>query len=184
MSDPAKTANPDPEIPEELRVRLSKPKRPADFKPKSEEAEEDNAKPEPVEQTPIRDTRDFFAKLADALKTGSFRDQVEEYEVAVVKKVGNKTVRTMATRERTVKVAVLNVGADGLPYVIAPLAAPAIQKIKETLYPGAPAMDRMLGDLTPEFVEWLYLTHPYDAAVRYFSRSTHVQTAALERSLS
>lgn len=48
------------------------------------------------------------------------------------------------------------------------------RKIMAENYKDAPQMDGTLGDRTPAFVEWLFLTHPAKAAVRYQGRGTHL----------
>lgn len=68
----------------------------------------------------------------------------------------------------------LALGADGLPFTTTAITADQTREIRSKNYAGSPPMSPITGDLTPVFVEWLYLTHPFDAAVRYFGRSTHV----------
>lgn len=149
MSDqPPKEAAPDPEIPDELKSKLSRPKRPANYRPISGD-EGDNPPEEKVENK-LRDVRPFFKKLAAVMKTARWQ------------MVGKK------------KVQVLDVGEDGLPFVISGISAEVTREMRAKLYLGSPKMSPTHGDITPEFVEWLYLNHPYDAAVRYFGRSTHV----------
>lgn len=182
MSDDPKQPAPDPEIPSELRSKLSRPHRPAGYRPKTAGADslknkdgEPATPPEEVEEAkPIRSTTVFFKKLAVVLK-GKFTRTIIE-----VKDVRRKGEWIRETREIKVPVALIT-GADGLPYTTEPVAADETRRIRALAYKDAPAMNPMTGDLTPEFVEWLYLTHPYDAAVRYAGRSTHVQVAAFER---
>lgn len=171
MSD--KTPAPDPEIPDAIRSRLSKSNRPAGFAPRSPEAEEDNAKEEVQELGKPRDLRKFFKALAAALKVAKpIRPVTETKDV----KRGEEWFREV----RTINVPVeLTVGADGLPYAAEAVSAEETHRVRALNYKDAPKMDPQLGDLTPAFVEWLYLNKPYDASVRYFSRSTHVQSWAL-----
>lgn len=181
VSSGPKEAAPDPEIPDALRSSLGAKKRPAGFAPKSPEAEDDNVQEQAPPPVKLRNLSDFWKKLAVALKSGTFYRQVIE-EKDVKRRVPGSKAWEWVREKRTVKVPVeFTVGADGLPYTAEPVDAEETRRIKALSYPGAPAMDRLLGDLTPEFSEWLYLTHPYDAAVRYAGRSTHVQIAALDR---
>jgi hypothetical protein len=58
--------------------------------------------------------------------------------------------------------------------------APALGKqapvdpIKVKTYPGQPAINPMLGDKDPVFVEWLKANHPDDFRARYANRKTHL----------
>lgn len=170
---PPKEAAPDPEIPDELRSSLNRPHRPAGYTPKSEAAEDDNPKADAPRATPLRNLDSFFAKLAEVMKTGAFEEMPEEYEVRVKGKIEART--------RNVMVKVLDMGANGLPYPVVPVTADMTRRIRAKNYAGAPQQNPGLGDLTPEFVEWLYLNYTFDAVVRYNARSTHVQAAAVER---
>lgn len=182
MSDDTKQPAPEPEIPAELRSKLAKTRRPAGYRPKTEGADELRNKdgtlatpPEEVEEIKsVRDTKAFFKKLAVVLKGKFFRTVIEQ------KDVKRKGEWVRETREIKVPVA-LGTGADGLPYTMEPVTADETRRLRGLAYPDAPKMDPNTGDLTPAFVEWLYLNHPYDAAVRYAARSTHVQVAAAER---
>lgn len=174
MSDDTKQPAPDPEIPDEIKRKVNRKHRPAGFTPKSEAAEDDNETPEVEEKGPVRNTKAFFKKLAVVLKGKFFRTIVEQKDV--------KRKGEWIREERTIKVPVaLGTGADGLPYTMEPVTADETRRLRGLAYPDAPKMDSNTGDLTPAFVEWLYLNHPYDAAVRYAARSTHVQVAAAER---
>lgn len=171
MSDDTKQPAPDPEIPDAIKSKMSRPRRPGGFTPKSEAAEDDNAAREESEEKPIRDTAAFFKKLKVALKGPFYRIVTE------VKDVKRQGEWVRETRDIRVPVALV-AGEDGLPYTTEPVSAEETRKIRCMSYKDAPKMDPNTGDLTPAFVEWLYLTHPYDAAVRYAARSTHVQVAA------
>lgn len=171
-----KTAAPDPEIPEEIRTQVSKKFRPAGFAPKSPEAEDDNEKEREVEapQRVLREVRPFFKKLKAVLKKGGFtRTNLVEREVRE-KIAGTKDFTIHIKKVPITRDVELITGDDGLPYVVDPITAEETREIRCRSYPGAPHMGPATGDLTPEFVEWLYLNHPYDAAVRYYGRSTHV----------
>lgn len=178
-----KEAAPDPEIPSELRAKLARPKRPgglAGFSPKAgEDAEDDNAKPEPEPVREVKDLRDFFKRLRVVLKTAKcFKVVIEQKDVR--KKIPGSKATEWVREQRKVKIPVtLGIGQDGLPFTTEPVTAEETHRVRCETYPDAPPMDKILGDLTPEFVEWLFLNHPYDATVRYFARSTHVQAAAL-----
>lgn len=182
MSDDSKPPAPDPEIPNELRSKLSRPHRPAGYRPKTPGADtlknkdgEPATPPEEVQEaSPIRDTKAFFKKLAVVLK-GKFTRTIVE-----VKDVRRKGEWVRETREIKVPVA-LGTGADGLPFTTEPVSADETRRIRSLTYKDAPKQDPHFGDITPDFVEWLYLTHPYDASVRYAARSTHVQVAAAAR---
>ena len=173
---------PDPEIPDELRNKLSKPKRPASFTPKSEAAEDDNAPAEAL--TPAYKPKDltaFWPQLSSVIRGGKFYRTITEMRERktrdpITKKW--KLVREATDIEEEVK---LTEGADGLPYTVDGVDAEETRRIRSLNYPDAPKMDLTDGDLTEEFVEWLYLNHPYDAAVRYYSRLNHVQKAAIDR---
>lgn len=180
MSD-EKTPAPDPEIPNELRGTLSKAKRPAGFSPKSPAAEEDNAPEAKLEPAQLRDTEQFFVKLAEVFKGGPFYKIVHE-EREVKRRIEGTKEFEYVREKRQVKVEVtLGMGEDGLPYTTEPVSADETRRIRALFYKDAPMCDKNYGDLWPEFVEWLYLNHPYDACVRYAARSTHVQSAALSR---
>lgn len=172
MSD-EKTPAPDPEIPDELRNKLSRDKRPGGFAPKSPEAEEDNPAVEAGLANKVKDLRPFFKKLAASLKGAKhFRTVTEKHDV----KRDGEWIR----EERTIKVPVaMFKGEDGLPYTSEPVSADETRRMREKQYADAPPMDRLLGDLTPAFAEWLYLNHAYDAAVRYAGRTTHIQAWAV-----
>lgn len=176
---PEKTPAPDPEIPDELKAKLAKSKRPAGYSAINDDL--DTPAPE-VEKTTLRDTRKFFKALAAVLKDDAtfYRTIIEEKDVKR-RIAGSRSYETI--REKVaVKIPVaLVVGEDGLPYASEAISSTETARVRSQQYPGAPKMSPMLGDLTPEFVEWLYLNHPYDAAVRYFARSTHVQAAAIAR---
>lgn len=159
MSDNSpKTPAPDPEIPDELKSRLSRSKRPAGFAPKSQEAEEDNAPEEKAELGQIKNLGPFFKKLAVVVKAGKFFRSVESTGKVPVK---------------------LFLGEDGLPYTAEPVTAAETHRIRALQYESAPKQHPQYGDLTPAFAEWLYLNHPYDAAVRYAARATHIQAWAV-----
>lgn len=180
---PPKEAAPDPEIPEELRVALNKPHRPLGYAPKSDDPDiqAENA-PEVEKATAPRNLKKFWPALAKALETGVFIEMPEEYQVRVQQRADGKISGwTTETRTRMSKQKVLDVGANGLPYLAVPVAASEVARIKALPYRDGPKMDPGLGDLTPAFVEWLYLNHPYEATVRYYGRQTHVQIAALDR---
>lgn len=175
MSDP-KTPAPDPEIPEELRSKLSKPKRPGGFSPKAgEDAEGDNAPVETEEKAEVRDLSKFFKKLELNFSKAKPSRLVVEWKDVKDEKSGE-----WMREERKIRVPVkMYLGEDGLPYVNEPVTKAETVRVREASYEGAPPMDRNLGDLTPAFSEWLYLNHSYDAAVRYASRSTHIQAWAV-----
>lgn len=175
MSDDTKQPAPDPEIPDEIKRKVNRKHRPAGFTPKSEAAEDDNEAPEVEEKGPVRDTKAFFRKLALVLKTTKPMRTVIE-----TKDVKRKGEWVRETREIKVPVQ-LGIGADGLPFTTEPVTADETRRIRALGYKDSPKMDSNTGDLTPAFVEWLYLNHPYDAAVRYAARSTHVQVAAAAR---
>lgn len=171
MSDqPPKEAAPDPEIPDELKSKLSRPKRPANYRPIS--GDEGDNPPEEKLENKLRDVRPFFKKLKLVLKAPQYRTVIEEREVK--KRVaGGYEITKVKTPVRTQ--IELGVGEDGLPFTTTPVSGDETRSLRSRHYPEAPKLSATHGDLTPEFVEWLYLTHPYDAAVRYFGRSTHVQ---------
>lgn len=181
MSDPAKPEGADPDIPDEVKKKILKPHRPAGFAPKNPGAEEDNP-PEEKEQTgPVRDLTAFFAKLAHAVKTGTFY-RLETVQKDVRRRVEGSRAFEWVRETREIKIPVLlKLGEDGMPFPVEPVAAAEAKRVKALSYPDAPPQDPKLGDLTPDFSEWLYLTHPYDAAVRYSARNSHVQVAALDR---
>jgi hypothetical protein len=170
----------EPEIPDEIRAKLGKPKRPGGFSPLSHEADGNAEVDEP--KTQEKDLSKFFSELKTALASGPFyRTEVVEREA----KVWNAKLKEheYVREKRNVKVEVtLRLGDDGLPYLLEPVSTDETRRIRQMTYKDAPVMSPSLGDLTPEFVEWLYLNHPYDAAVRYFSRSTHVQAWAVAHS--
>lgn len=64
-------------------------------------------------------------------------------------------------------------GDDNMPMPLVLREGP-MRSLLAKKYNKAPAMDGDLGDLTPAFVEWLYLNHPSDAATRYYGRITHL----------
>jgi hypothetical protein len=177
----SKTPAPDPEIPDELRVKVAKAHRPAGFAPKSPEAEDDNAKEETPPPQPMRDTTQFFAKLAEVLKNGTFCKIVIEEREVKQRIPGSRSFKLVRKKvEIEVEVA-LRIGEDGLPYVDEPVSSEETRRVRNLSYPDAPKCPATYGDLWPDFVEWLYLNHPYDAAVRYAARNTHVQIAAMDR---
>lgn len=171
---------PDPEIPDELKAKLAKPKRPAGYSAINDDL--DTPAPEVEKVAPLRDTRKFFKALAAVMKDNAtfYRTIIEEKDVKR-RIAGSRSYETI--REKVaVKIPVaLVAGEDGLPYASEAISSVETARVRSQQYLGAPKMSPMLGDLTPEFVEWLYLNHPYDAAVRYFARSTHVQAAAIAR---
>ena len=166
---------PDPEIPDEIRSKLASSKRPGGFSPKSLEAEADNPQEGEVATAKTKDLRKFFQKLKEVIKKGKFF-RVEQVE----RDVEDPETKEWTRKKYVVKIPVeLTLGEDGLPYPAAAVTSQETRRVRELQYPDAPKMDKSLGDLTPDFVEWLYLTHPYDAAVRYYSRTTHVQSWAM-----
>lgn len=177
-ADAGKTPAPDPEIPDELRAKVSRPHRPAGYTPKSEAAEEENVAVETKPAGPLRDLRKFWKQLGAVLKNPDKFVRVEMRERVVRQK--GKPARLV---KEPIKIPVeFTVGQDGLPYPSEAISAEETRRVRALNYQGAPAMDPGLGDLTPQFVEWLYLNHPYDAAVRYGAgRSTHVQADAVAR---
>jgi hypothetical protein len=168
----------DPEIPSELRAKLSKSHRPAGYTPKSE-ADDLTPPPEVIETAPARDLTEFFNKLQEALRRGPFFKTVSEIR-DVKRRVPGSRAFEWVRENRIVKVTVeITVGADGLPYPAEAVTAEETRRVRGLTYATAPALEAELGDLTPVFVEWLYLNFPYDAAVRYAGRVTHVQSWAL-----
>lgn len=159
-----KSPAPAPEIPDELRASLGKPKRPAGFTPRTAEAEEDNAPDETKRKAAPRDLKKFWIELAKVLEKKQF----------VVEAV--KGQKGMQKRQ------VFTIGADGMPYPAYHVSQKTLDDARARKFLAAPALSPTFGDLTPEFVEWLYLNHPEDAATRYFARITHVSQAALDRS--
>jgi hypothetical protein len=174
-SNAPKTPAPDPEIPDELKNRLSRPKRPDGFYPKSGEAEEDNAPEERPVEGKVRNLGPFFKKVALAMKGGKFFREI--VEMKDVQRDGE-----WIREERKIKVPVkLFLGEDGIPYTAEPVTAAETNRIRGLQYADAPKQEPQFGDLTPAFAEWLYLNHPYDAAVRYATRSTHIHAWAVAR---
>lgn len=157
-----KSPAPDPEIPDELRSKLSKPHRPAGFTPRTQGAEEDNAPDETKRKDAPRDLKKFWSELAKVLPKKQFVTEAV------------KGQKGMQKRQ------VFTIGEDGMPYPASHVSTKTLEDVRARKYLLAPAFGP-LGDLTPEFVEWLYLNHPEDAAIRYFARITHVSEAALDR---
>lgn len=181
-SGPPKEPAPDPEIPDAIKARLARKKRPPGYVAKTDELD---TPPEEAEETsPARDLTEFFEQLGVAIKTVPCFKLISETKDVRRKIPGSKA--TEWVREvREIKVAVeIRAGEDGLPYPVEPVQGKESQRVKALSYPAAPKMDPVLGDLAPEFVEWLFLHHPYDASVRYAGRNTHVQIAALDRRMA
>lgn len=168
----------DPEIPDKLKSRLSKPHRPPGYTPKAGD-DDDGTPAQKVVKAKVKNLKPFFDKLNKVLILKSFSEEPQEFEVTVHKTVKGKKKIVKEMRIRNVKVRILHVGEDGLPYPARHITAAEGAEICARQYPGAPKMDPIIGDYSPDFVEWLYLNHPYDAAVRYFARHTHVQAYAL-----
>jgi hypothetical protein len=177
-----KTVAADPEIPDELRSKLATKKRPGGFVPRAgDDAEDDNAPEETETAGPLRDLRSFFKKLKVVLakgeKSGFFTTVTVMREERTETPGGRGVIRRF--KETVDEQVQVSVGENGLPYPADPVSVEEAHRICALKYADAPAMDGNLGDLTPQFVEWLYLNHPYDAAVRYSARNTHVQVAVL-----
>lgn len=177
MIDEPKQSAPVPDIPDEIRSKLSTPKRPGGFTPKSPEA--DGNPPLEEEERHEKNLKPFFKKLKEAMEGGKFyRTEIVEREA----KVWNAKLKEheFIREKRSVKVEVeMALGTDGLPYVTGPVGSDETRRVRQLTYKDAPPVDPNFGDLTPAFAEWLFLNHPYDAAVRYFGRSTHVQAWAV-----
>lgn len=168
-----------PEIPAAIQARASKTYRPRGFAPIAGEQEITDKKGEPMLGEDLADTfhaegdvknlKPFLKKLAVAIKKPQF--VTEEHE-KIVRRRG-EYVKEIRQVKSPVKVVI---GEDGLPYPPNGTTKEQFAKARGETYPDAPKQRTDLGDLSPEFVEWLYLNHPYDAALRYYGRHTHVQT--------
>lgn len=103
---------------------------------------------------------------------GGFHDPLQaligDFEVseASVRKARRAIIAACKSRK-------IPVDDEGMPL---PLTLPEgkMRALLAKQYPGAPAMSPELGDLTPAFVEWLYLHDPQTAATRYYGRGNHL----------
>ena len=178
---------PDPEIPDELRNKLSKPKRPTGYVPKGQEGDglknKDGTPATPPEEeeekTPIANLAPLFKKLAVGFSERKFYKTIIE-EKDVKQKIAGSKATEWVRQKREVKIEVgMILGNDGLPYCTEAIPADETKRVRAKSYKDAPPMEANLGDLTPAFSEWLFLNHPYDFAVRYAARSTHIQAWAM-----
>jgi hypothetical protein len=175
QSDKDPTKDVEPDIPEALKKSMSKPKRPPDYVAIAGEDDTDTPAVEVKKKTRLRDVRPFFKKLDGVLKAGLYRTEIRMVPVRTTKTVNGEKVTEERQEEKEVKVKIaFTIGDDGLPYLNGAVTRQLADEYRGKTYEDAPEMNKTFGDLWPEFVEWLYLNHPYDATVRYFGRNTHL----------